>query len=460
MYRSSATRIAFAAEKPSRLAATMNWVVSNGVGARSTLDPSRESVTTSGGCVWSRAASAASLSVNRLVVWRAVNAHAPALGVDREHPVGLGLEGLDLALAVDDHGERRRLDAADGEDVLPAAPRGQAEEPGQGRAPDQVDHLPGLAGRGEGEVELGRGAERGLDLLRRDRREPGAGHGDVGPGRADDVVRLLPDQLPLGVEVGRDGDPVRPLRELLDQVHDLLVGRGLDGPGVDQGAGRVLLGAPVRVPGLEVDLDHVAPEAHHGRVAERVGADAAVLPGLDVSLLREDPCDPLGRDVLLGDDQVHVGSLRQGLGEQPSQLPRVGPPAGLLHDLAGQVVDRARLPGVVVGHGLGELGDRLGDGRRDPVVAGRGEAEPVDDGLRLLVAVQDGAEDLDPGPVGDGAGLHEREQGPEAGRVDRRDRPVAVVRARRAGCRRPRWPRARGRRRRPPRRTRPGAGRP
>ncbi len=51
----------------------MNWVVSNGVGARSCLVPSRESVTTSGGAVRSRAASAASRSVNRLVVWRAAN---------------------------------------------------------------------------------------------------------------------------------------------------------------------------------------------------------------------------------------------------------------------------------------------------------------------------------------------------------------------------------------------------
>ncbi len=158
-----------------------------------------------------------------------------------------------------------------------------------------------------------------LDLLGRDRREPGPGHGDVGPGRADQVVGLLPDQLPLGVEVGRDRDPVGPLRELLDQVHDLLVGRDGDGARVDQGAGRVLLRAPVRVPGLEVDLDHVAAQAHHGRVAERVGVDAALLPGLDIGLLREDPGDPLGRDVLLGDDQVHVvASVRASASSRPS----------------------------------------------------------------------------------------------------------------------------------------------
>lgn len=60
--------MAFAAEKPSRAAATMKDVVSNGVGARSILLPSFMEETTRGSRVLSRAARASSWSVKRGVV--------------------------------------------------------------------------------------------------------------------------------------------------------------------------------------------------------------------------------------------------------------------------------------------------------------------------------------------------------------------------------------------------------
>ncbi|OQC68308.1 MAG: hypothetical protein BWX50_01264 [Euryarchaeota archaeon ADurb.Bin009] len=63
--------MAFAAERPRRLAATMNVVVSKGVGARSVFCPSLTSVTVRGSFVPASAARAASWSVNRPAVCRA-----------------------------------------------------------------------------------------------------------------------------------------------------------------------------------------------------------------------------------------------------------------------------------------------------------------------------------------------------------------------------------------------------
>ncbi len=81
------------------------------------------------------------------------------LGHEREHPVGLGDKTLDLALAGHDHGERRALDPAHGQDIL-AAPAGcEADEPGQRCSPHQVDDLPGLPGGREREIEFGRALE-------------------------------------------------------------------------------------------------------------------------------------------------------------------------------------------------------------------------------------------------------------------------------------------------------------
>src|SRR5699024_7629990 len=69
--------------------------------------------------------------------------------VAEQLPIGLGIERLDLTLAIDDEFEGRRLDPADADEVVAALFGGQREESGQCRAPHEVDLLSGFARRRE-----------------------------------------------------------------------------------------------------------------------------------------------------------------------------------------------------------------------------------------------------------------------------------------------------------------------
>ena len=101
-------------------------------------------------------------------------------------------------------------------------------------APDQIDVLTGGSGVGElvGEVvELGEGA---LDLVLGQRGVASALYvralfdeaGDDLGVRLHRLLKcLVPDQLALAVEVGRDHDRVRFLRQLADRLDHVLVGR-------------------------------------------------------------------------------------------------------------------------------------------------------------------------------------------------------------------------------------------
>ncbi len=74
-------------------------------------------------------------------------------------------EGPALELALDDEAQRGRLHAADGEVVGAEAIRGQRHEAREHRAPDEVDVLARVRRLGQVEVDGGRLGEGGLDLV-------------------------------------------------------------------------------------------------------------------------------------------------------------------------------------------------------------------------------------------------------------------------------------------------------
>src|SRR5262249_29134219 len=124
-----------------------------------------------------------------------------------DEPVRLGDERLDLALAADDHRERRRLDAAERDDA--AGPGTAADR--RRRGPGHADHPGGLgarAGRGLERLELLAGAEAVeavADRLPRHRRDPEPVDGLDDPGRVHDVRE---DQLALAAGVAGVDDAV------------------------------------------------------------------------------------------------------------------------------------------------------------------------------------------------------------------------------------------------------------
>ena len=78
---------------------------------------------------------------------RASIGFAGLLGQKAELPVCLRDELLNLFFPVDDHGERGTLHPADRKDVVSSPACGKRDEPGQRRAPHEIDGLPGLTGR-------------------------------------------------------------------------------------------------------------------------------------------------------------------------------------------------------------------------------------------------------------------------------------------------------------------------
>ena len=227
--------------------------------------------------------------------------------VGEQLPVVVGFEGADLALAVDDEFERRRLDAADGDEVLAQLACRQREEAGERRAPDEVDGLTRLPGGRQVEVDVV-GVGEGLPHFAvGDRREADAAHGDVRL-LADEFVGLLADEFALAVVVGGDDGLVGPAGQLPEGPDDVLLGGRLDDVGVDQ-LDRFDV-APVAVLLGEVDTDDVARQAHTPGVTPLVDVDA-VAPVDARGPVAQDLGDPAGGVLLFGDQQLHAGSPRR-----------------------------------------------------------------------------------------------------------------------------------------------------
>jgi hypothetical protein len=211
-----------------------------------------------------------------------------------ELPVGLRHVGAALELALDDQRQGGALHPADREEVGAKAAGRKGDGAGERRAPDEVDVLAGRACVREVVRELVEIRERPLDLVLGEGGVAGALDGrtmgewrlrGLGPvadrGRVhlgDLLQRLHADQLALAVVVGRDDDLPGVLRDLADRLHDVLVGRLLHDPGVDQLVEIGLL--PVRVVVGERRAEDMALEADRHVVA------GAVRPGVKRHLVR------------------------------------------------------------------------------------------------------------------------------------------------------------------------------
>ena len=151
-----------------------------------------------------------------------------------DHPVVLGDERQTLALARHDQRQGGRLHAARAAYVAVAGEFDQREVAREHRTPDQVDVLTGCTGRGQVRVKLHQVGERVRDLLFREGAITRTGNRRRGIDLLDARQRIRADQLALAVEVGRDDDGVRLLRQVLQAADDLLLLRELLDRRVDQ----------------------------------------------------------------------------------------------------------------------------------------------------------------------------------------------------------------------------------
>jgi hypothetical protein len=136
--------------------------------------------------------------------------------VGLEAPVLAGLEGVDLALAVDDHLERGRLDPAGGQAGPDLAPQHRR----QLVADDPVDHPAGLLGVDQAVVDVAGVGEGPPDGVGGDLGEGDpAGRAGGQLGRLGDVPG---DRLALPVGVGGEEHLVGRLGGLADAGDDLL----------------------------------------------------------------------------------------------------------------------------------------------------------------------------------------------------------------------------------------------
>jgi len=228
-------------------------------------------------------------------------------------PVRFGIERFDLSLAVDDQLERRSLHPAHGDEVLAELAGGQREEAGERRAPRQVDHLPGLPGGGQIEVELVGVRERLVYLVVGDRGEPDAVDGSVLVHLAHQLVRLA-DQLALAVVVGRDDDSGGVARQFPEGRDDSLLGGLFGDRCVDQFDGFHV--APIVVLGGEVDADDVTREADTALAAPLVHVHV-VFPLRRCGLAAQDVGDATRRVVFLRDYQFGAATHCPEIGRSP-----------------------------------------------------------------------------------------------------------------------------------------------
>ncbi|MFT3772551.1 MAG: hypothetical protein QM820_44740 [Minicystis sp.] len=175
-------------------------------------------------------------------------------------PVLLGLEGADLALAVDDEAQGHRLHAAGREAEGELRP----DQRGDVVAHDAIENAPGALGIVEVLVELPRVVDPVVDALLGDLVELDALDLEL---RALDLLGDVEgDGLALAIGVGREHDGVHLLRRCLELVEDLLLAlddrvrlrevvRDVDGFGALGQILDVSLGRQDLVPSPQVFLD-------------------------------------------------------------------------------------------------------------------------------------------------------------------------------------------------------------
>ena len=158
-----------------------------------------------------------------------------------DHPVVLGNKRQALTLARHDEGERRRLHAARRAHVAVARELHEGEVAREHRAPDKVDILARCAGGRQIDVKLHEVGERVGNFLFREGGVAGARDGGGRVHFLDARERIGADELALAVEVRRDHDGVRLLREVLQAADDFLFLRKFLNRRVDQVRQRVHL---------------------------------------------------------------------------------------------------------------------------------------------------------------------------------------------------------------------------
>ena len=169
------------------------------------------------------------------------------------------------------------------------------------------------------------------DLLRGDRGEPGTVHRNLQVGGADQFKCLFSYQFSFGIKVGGNGDLACLPREFLEEVHDLSLGRHLDGLCIDQAPGGGLLAAPVLVTGFKVHLDNMPPQPDGHGLPECVRGDAPLLLLGDLFCAGQDLRYAACRYVLFRDNDMHGGYASLFLSDSTimrfsspgSDLPRV-----------------------------------------------------------------------------------------------------------------------------------------
>jgi len=184
-----------------------------------------------------------------------------------DDPVRLGDELLRLPFPLHEERERRRLHSTDGEELPPAHPAREGQEPREDGAPGEVDLLPRPRGRRQPIVEVREVPEGLLDVPAAERAEPCTLDSEAGGDIPGDAHGLRTDELTLAVEVRRDYDLVRVHRQRPDRVPDRRLADLFHGFGGEE---RVeVRGVPVTELWRVVDLDDVSTETDH-RVVDPV----------------------------------------------------------------------------------------------------------------------------------------------------------------------------------------------
>ena len=277
--------------------------------------------------------------------------HFGIIEIALDHPIVFGDECQALALALHDERERGGLHPAGAAHIAVTGELHQGEVAGQGGTPDQVDILPGTSRARQIHVHIHQILEGMVDFLLGDRGIARTGNGCGLVRLADARKRIGADQLALAVEVGRNHDAVRLLRQVLERADDVLfLGKLLDGR-IDQirqrihlprrkldtvfGEGLLFLEGGLGQAARDVCRDHFAIRIDGSPAAalaihqmggevrfEDMAAQADGDPLLSIALETVDRrgihlvrfrlarsqklCDLLGGDILLGYNKLHA----------------------------------------------------------------------------------------------------------------------------------------------------------
>ena len=176
----------------------------------------------------------ASGAVQRLERTFPVTGSRTACGIGIEgaldHPVILGNEGHALALALNDEGQRRGLNATGRTHVAVAGELHERQIARQHGAPDKVDVLTRCAGLSQAVVHAHQVLEGVGDLSLRKRGVARTGNGSRRVYLATARKSVGPDELSFTVEVGCDHDGIGLLGKVLERSDDVFfLGKLLDG---------------------------------------------------------------------------------------------------------------------------------------------------------------------------------------------------------------------------------------